>query len=49
MVQLTGKYIRTSEAKYEDFLNRLGVGKDYKREESQIDILYYDNQNNQNS
>merc|ERR1711935_519085 len=26
MVQLTGKYKRTSEARYEDFLSKLGVG-----------------------
>ena len=29
MVQLTGKYKRTSEAGYEDILNKLGVGKEY--------------------
>ena len=30
MVQITGKYKRTSETRYEDFLNKLGVGKKYK-------------------
>jgi hypothetical protein len=29
MVQLTGKYKRTSEARYEEILNKLGCGKDY--------------------
>jgi hypothetical protein len=29
MVQITGKYKRTSETKYEDFLTKLGVGKKY--------------------
>ena len=29
MVQLTGKYKRTSETRYEDVLNKLGVGKEY--------------------
>ena len=30
MVQITGKYKRTSETKYEDFLTKLGVGKKYQ-------------------
>ena len=29
MVQLTGKYKRTSEARYEEILNKLGCGKEY--------------------
>ncbi len=40
MVQITGKYKRTSEANYEDFLNKLGLGKDYYINGQNIQLIF---------